>query len=32
VKCLAQEHRIVVIIAKRSPTLNQMRFSVAYPL
>ena len=32
VKCLAQEHNIVVILAKRSPTLNQIRLSVAYPL
>ena len=32
VKCLAQEHNIVVILAKRSPTPNQIRLSVAYPL
>ena len=32
VKCLAQEHNIIVILAKRSPTLNQIRLSVAYPL
>ena len=32
VKCLAQEHNIVVILARRSPTLNLMRLGVAYPL
>ncbi len=32
VKCLAQEHNIVVIFARRSPTLNQIRLDVAYLL
>ena len=32
VKCLAQENNIVVIFARRSPTLNQIRLDVAYLL
>jgi hypothetical protein len=32
VKCLAQEHNIEVIFARRSPTLNQIRLDVAYLL
>ena len=29
VKCFAQEHNIVVILARQSPTLNQIRLGVA---
>ena len=32
VKFLAQEHNIVVILARRSPTLNQIRLGVGYLL
>ena len=32
VKCLAQEHNKVVIFARGSPTLNQIRLDVAYLL